>query len=153
MKGSFLALLVLGAVVWGFALIGVLHVARGMSPPDWVPSIPLLETSARELHAKAIPGLDEYPGARCSEFREEVFGDERVTEIEYIVESSVPEVCDHYREALARGGWTVEDTAWVHGEWIYTVSCGARHGAVEIEHRNGVTEIEVELTEPADAAD
>ena len=64
--------------------------------------------------------------------------------------SSVLEVCDHYRDALARGGWTVDDTKWYQGEWVYTVSSGARRGAVEIEHRNGVTEIEVELSEPAE---
>ena len=153
MKGSFFAVLALGAVVWAFALIGVLSVARGMTPVDWLPSLPSSETSVPDLTAAVIPGLDEYPGARCSEFRAEVFGNERVTEIEYVVESNLPEVRDHYRAALARGGWTVEREGWVYGEWVYTVSSGARHGAIEIEHRNGVTEIEVELAEPLESLD
>lgn len=141
------ALLVLGAVVWVFALIGIFSVVQAMDPPaTWVPSF--LDTHSR-LEKAVIPDLPEYPGATRSEYRAEVFGDERVTEIEYIVDSSVPEVRDHYRDAFARGDWTVTDTTWLRGEWVYTVNRGDRRGVVEIENRDGVIEVEVEMAEPA----
>jgi hypothetical protein len=143
-KSGMLAILALGAVVWMFALIGIFSVTPSGSPWSLTSPVSLLSDAV-------ISGLPEFPGARRSEFREEVFGDERVTEIEYLVDSGIPAVREHYRAALAEGGWTVTDTNWVHGELVFTVSSGARHGVVEIEHREGVTEVEVEMVEPTTA--
>ena len=136
-------------VVWAFALIGVVSVVRSMVRTDSMDPGSRLPRRSVELGMAEILGLPEYPGARRSEYRAEVFGDERVTEIEYIVDSSVPEVRDYYRDVFARGDWTVTDTTWVRGEWVYAVSRGDRSGFVEIEHRDGIVEIEVEMAEPA----
>ena len=144
MRWSILAALAVGVVLWAFALIGLYSVARAANAR-------LSGAHAAELGIAL--GLPEFPGATLSEFREEVFGDERLTEIEYLVDSAVPEVQAHYQAAFARGGWTVTDTKWVHGEWVYTMSRGARRAIVEIEHRDGVTEVEVELTEPLGSRD
>ena len=145
MRWSILGVLVVGVGLWTFALIGVYSVAQAVRP-----AVRLSGTSAVALERAEIQGLPEFPGATRSEFREEVFGDERVTEIEYLVDSEVPEVQAHYREAFARGGWTVTDTSWVHGEWIYSVSSGTRRGVVEVVHHDGITEVEVELPEPVE---
>jgi hypothetical protein len=142
----FFGFVALRAIVCAFALIGVLSVVRTKGSVAAEPPAPIL---AARSDTSVIPGLPEYPGARRSEFRAEIFGDELVTEIEYVVDSGVPEVRDHYRDAFVLGDWTVTDTAWLYGEWIYSVSRGKHHGAVEIEHRNGVTEVEVEMAEPA----
>ena len=144
-KVGFVAVLVLGAVVWVFALIGVVSVARALGPFEAPRPAALLATS---VDGTEIPDLPAYPGATRSEFREEVFVDERITEIEYAVDSSVHEVRGHYRDALVRGGWTVTAATWLRGEWVYSVSSGARSGVVEIERRDGVTEVEVEMSEP-----
>jgi hypothetical protein len=142
----------LGAIVWAFALLGILGMVQAMIDPTRA-SIPFLGASGKrvsELELTQIPGLPEYPGAKRSEYRAEVFGDERVTEIEYIVDCSMPEIRDHYRDVFSRGQWTVSDTSWVRGEWVYTVSCGDRRGVVEIENRqDGLIEVEVEMAEPA----
>jgi hypothetical protein len=148
-KAGVFSILALGALVWGLAFVGILSLGRvvGASGPE--SSLLLLEASAGELEMASIPGLPEFPGATCCEFRDEVFGDERVIEIEYVVDSGVPEVRAYYGNALERGGWTVSDITWLRGEWIYSVSSGDRRGFVEIEDRDGSTEIEVEMAEPA----
>ena len=138
----------LRAIVWAFAFIGVLSFAQSMVDPG-KGVIPFFESVTSRLEMPRIPGLPEYPGARCSEYRAEVFADEHVTEIEYVVDSSVPDVCEHYRDAFARGQWAVTDTSWIHGELVYTVTCGDRRGVVEIASRDGLIEVEVEMSEPA----
>jgi len=142
--------LALGAAVWTLALVGIVSVARAAGVH--VPLVGRARVATGALTGTVINGLPEFPGAKRSEFREEVFGDERVTEIEYLVGDSVADVRAHYRDAFARGGWTVLDTRWEYGEWCYAVRSGLRHGAVEIEHRDGLTEVEVEMAEPSAAA-
>jgi hypothetical protein len=147
-RRGMLAVVGLGAVVWAFALVGLFSVGRGIVPGTELPVFASAEVSG----PAAIQGLPPFPGAARAEFREEVFGDERVTEVEYVVDCELAEVRAHYRDALARGGWTVTGSSWVHGEWIYTVRSGERHGVVEIEHHGGLTEIEVEISEPVSPA-
>ena len=138
----------LGAIVVAFSFIGVLSFVQAIVDPTKA-AFPFLDESPRRLALAKLAGLPEYPGARCSEYRAEVFDDEHVTEIEYVVDSTVPEVSDHYRDAFARGHWTVTDTSWIHGELVYTVNCGERRGVVEIASRSGLIEVEVEMAEPA----
>ncbi|MGQ0607891.1 MAG: hypothetical protein ACT4OQ_05440 [Chloroflexota bacterium] len=148
MKTGILAVIALGAVVWGFAVIGIFSVAQAIGPSVPPGPAPLLAPIDWDLERAQIVNLPEYPGAVRSEFRQEVFGDELVTEIEYVVESGTQQVIGHYRETFDRGGWTVTGSTWVRGEWTYAVSRGTRHGVVEIERRDGVTEVEVEMAEP-----
>lgn len=95
--------------------------------PHWPAA--LLATGADELETKVIPGLPEFPGTMRSEFREEVFGDERVTEIES--SWGLPEVREHYGDALARGGWTVTDTSWGRADVEVEHATVAREGGVQ----------------------
>jgi hypothetical protein len=150
LRGGLFTVLALGALVWVFAFIGMLGVARSVFASG---SLPAGAFHARVDEPRAVPGLPAYPGAACTEYRDDVIGRERVIEIEYVIERALPEVRDHYRALLGREGWDVTDTAWVRGELIYTIESGARSGVVELEHRDGVTEIEIELSEPVAATD
>ena len=148
MKTGMLAVIALGAVVWGFAVIGVFSVAQAIGPSAIAAPTPLLAPVDDDLENAEIATLPEYPGATRSEYRQEVFGNELVTEVEYRVASSTQQVIGHYREMFDREGWTVIGSTWVRGEWAYDVNHGTRHGVVEIERRDGVTEVEVEIVEP-----
>lgn len=155
MKAGVLAIIALGAIVWGFALIGIISIAQAIGPsaartpaPLLVPRTEVAETGP-VIQRAPIADLPEYPGAAPSEYRQEVFGTERVTEIEYVVDSSAQEVRRHYRETFAQRGWTVTESTWVRGEWTYAVRLEAQHGIVEIERRNGLTEVEIEIAEPS----
>ena len=155
MKAGVLAVIALGAIVWAFALIGILSIAQAIGPSAVSTPAPLLAARTEDVetgHANEsakIPSLPEYPGATPSEYYQETFGTERVTEIEYVVDSSAQEVRRHYRQTFARRGWTVTESTWVRGEWTYVVSLGAQQGIVEIERRDGLTEVEIEMAELA----
>ena len=148
MKVGILAVIALGAVVWAFAVIGIFSVAQAIGPTAVAAPAPLLAPVDEYLETARIAALPEYPGATRSEYRQEMFGDKLVTGIEYRVGSSTQEVIGHYREMFDHEGWTVVGSTWVRGEWAYDVSHGTRHGVVEIERRDGVTEVEVEIVEP-----
>lgn len=148
-KGSVFSILALGAIVWGLALVGILGLGRVIGASGPGSSLSSIQGTAGKLEMPIIQDLPEFPGAICYEFRDQIFGDERVIEVEYVVDSGVPEVLAHYGNTLEREGWTVSDVTWFRGEWIYSVSSGVRRGFVEIEDRNGSTEIEIEMAEPA----
>ena len=147
MKTGILAVIVLGAVVWGFAVIGVVNVAQAIGPAALSTPTPLLAPSDDDLVVPRITSLPDYPGASRTEFRQRVVGGEIVTEIQYVVDSTSPQVIGHYQETFDRRGWTVTVSTWVRDGWTYAVSSGTRHGVVEILGRDGLTEVEVQMAE------
>lgn len=135
----------LGSLVWLFAFIGMFGVARTVFASGSATDVAFAPADS------IVPGLPAFPGAACAERRDQVFEGERVTEVEYVVECSLPEVRDHYSAAFASEGWTVHDALWERGELVFKIERGPLSGEVELEHDQGVTEIEVELSERADA--
>ena len=149
MKAGVLAVIALGAIVWGFALIGILSIAQAIGPSAVSTPAPLLAHVTATNEPVRIASLPAFPGATLSESEQDLFGTELVTEIEYLVDSTTHQVRGHYRETLARYGWTVTESAWTSGGWTFAVSLGDRHGLVAIVQRSGVTEVEIEIAEPS----
>ena len=149
MKTGIFVVIALGAVVWGFAVVGIVNVVHAIGPSDVSTPTSLLPPTDAGLETAQIATLPEYPGGTRSEFRQELFVDELVTEIAYTVDTSTQQVRGHYRDIFDRRGWTMTGSTSVPGAWTYAVSLGARQGVVEIERRDGVTEVAVKITEPS----
>jgi hypothetical protein len=138
-----------GAAVWAFAVIGVLSVVQAMSPdPSPVDRADSLLPAASEIPGQEVAGLPRYEGSVRSEYRRHPYGNLTLTEAEYVDEAAVAKVRKHYEDAFQREGWTVLDTRFLHGEWTFTIARGERAGTLEIERVNGLTEVEIEISEP-----
>ena len=147
MKPGLIGILVVGTIgVWVLALIGLVSVVgaitAGPTPP---PRQPLLDQSTSDVAGIELAGLRRYPGAVRTEYRTERFGDVMVSEVEYQSDAAAELIRAHYGAEFERAGWTATVERG-HGEWAYTVMSGRRQLVVEIEHRDGMTEIEIELT-------
>jgi hypothetical protein len=141
--------LAVGAAVWAFAFIGVMSVVEAISrDPSVADRSDSLLPTASEMPGQEVAGLPRYEGSVRSEYRQHPYGNLTLTEAEYLNEAPVAKVRNHYEGAFQREGWTVVDTEFLHGEWTFTIARGERMGSVEIERIDGVTEIEIELTEP-----
>ena len=57
-------------------------------------------------------------------------------------------VHDFYREVFKEEGWIVADIGIYQGEWTFFVVSGEREANVELEARQSLVEIEIELSEP-----
>ena len=137
-----------GAAVWIFAAIGVVSVAEAIGPSQPPRPDSLLRPQS-EVTGTEIAGLVRFDGSSRSEYRQILFEDVLITEAEYTVDAPIRTVQRHYLEVFRDGGWAVDGTDVVHGEWTYAISRGSRVGTVEVERVDGLTEIEIELTEPA----
>ena len=144
-----IVVITLGAAVWAFAFIGVLSVVQAISPdPSPVDRADSLLPAASEIPGQEVAGLPRPDGSARSEYRRHTYGNLVVTEVEYVDEAAVAQVLDHYEKAFHREGWTVVDTELVHGEWTFTIARGERAGTLEVEPVDGVTEVEIEISEP-----
>ncbi len=145
---------VFSVAVWMFALIGVFTLATTIaSPKDAAasrsPSLLSSDGVATQVEGADITALPRFPDSARTEYRQGLFGGERVTEVEYVGESPVDDVRRHYAKVFEREAWTVRSVQVLRREWIYTVTSGNRHATVEIERMNDATEVEIELIEPA----
>jgi hypothetical protein len=140
---------IVGAAVWGFAFIGVFSVVRAIgadAAPTERPESLLPPPS--EIPGQEVAGLPRYEGSSRSEYRRVPFGNLIVTEAEYVIEAPLTRVRDHYEDAFHREGWTVVGSELVHGEWNFAIARGERAATVEIQRVDGVTEVELEVSEP-----
>jgi hypothetical protein len=143
-----------GVIVWALAAVGAMTIARAVSAEQ--PTAPqdshsLLDLAAGDVPGVDLPGLQRYPGSIRAEYRQAVWDDLVVTEVEYRTTADVEPVRLQVRDAFGRSGWTIEHSGYFRGEWTYLVSHGDRKAAVEIERFEGVTEVEIELAEPAES--
>jgi hypothetical protein len=143
-----------GVMVWALAAVGAMTIARAVSAEQ--PTAPqrsdsLLDLAAEDVPGVDLPGLERYPGSIRVEYRQAVWDEMVVTEVEYRTTADVEPVRLHVGDAFGRFGWTIEHSAYFRGEWTYLVSHGGRKAAVEIERFQGFTEVEIELAEPAEA--
>lgn len=140
-----------GVVVWIFAAIGALSIARavGSDPQAVSPTAEsMLARAASDVPGNDLAGLPRYEGSMRTEYRLAVWEDLAITEVEYRAADELEPVRAHYHRAFRDGGWTIESREHVHGEWIYELSSGDRTVELEIERVEGVTEVEIESTEP-----
>jgi hypothetical protein len=142
-----------GTFVWVMAIVGVISVVQAFNPDASKPARSDALLPVADISGADVAELPRYNGSTRSEFRRMPFGDLNVTEVEYISDATVGEIRRHYRDAFDREGWTVQTTGLERGEWTYTIDKGDRAVTVEIERVGGVTEVEIELSEPLQERD
>lgn len=102
----------------------------------------------RDVTGHDIDDLPRYPGAVRVEYRHVGIGEFVETEVEYVVAAELSDVHDFYRGVFDDEGWIVADLGIYQGEWTFFVVSGEREAIVELEARQSLVEIEIELTEP-----
>ncbi len=95
-----------------------------------------------------IEGLPRYPGSVRVEYQNLIVGEFLETEVEYVVAAELGPVHDFYREVFQDEGWVVADIGIYQGEWTFFIVSGEREANVELEARQSLVEIEIELSEP-----
>jgi hypothetical protein len=100
-----------------------------------------------------IEGLPRYPGSVRVEYQRLIVGDFLETEVEYVLPGELDSVHEFYRQVFADEGWVVADIGIYQGEWTFFVVSGEREARVELEARQSLIEIEIELSEPLEEAD
>lgn len=152
-----LALLVLGPVLFlaGFALGRALTTqemaASAEADRQAVEAVELPDPETmptRDVTGFDIADLPRYPGAVRVEYRHVTLGELVETEVEYVVAAELSDVHDFYRRVFDDEGWIVADLGIYQGEWTFFVVSGEREAIVELEARQSLVEIEIELTEP-----
>jgi nicotinamidase-related amidase len=140
-----------GVVVWIFAAIGALTVARAVAedrlavPPT---AESMLAGAELDVPGTDVPGLPRYANSIRAEYRVAAWDDLSVTELEYRTADALSLVRAHYHHVFATGDWKIEGRELMRGEWNYLISRGERTIEVEIERVDDMTEIEIESTEP-----
>jgi hypothetical protein len=102
----------------------------------------------RDVTGEDIDGLPRYPGSVRVEYRYAIFGDLAETEVEYVVYATLEEVHDFYRQVFEEMDWIVADVGIYQGEWTFFIVSGKREAILELEVRQSLIEIEIELSEP-----
>jgi len=146
---------VLSVCVWTFALIGVVSVATTIaSPNDAAPTRPpSLLAPAAEVDGADAPGLPRFRDSERTEYRQGMFGEQLVTEVQYVGADPMDQVREYYATVFEREGWTVTSASVLRREWTYTVASGDREATVAMKRMDGATEVEVVLVAPAPARD
>lgn len=142
-----------GTFVWVMAIVGVISVVRAINPDASTPARSDALLPAADVSGADVAGLPRYDGSTRSEYRRMPYGNLTITEVEYVSDAGVGAIRRHYREAFDREGWSVQATGFVRGEWTYTIDHGDRAATVEIERVGGLTEVEIELSEPLQERD
>ncbi len=137
---------VLGALVWAFAIIGVMSVASA-APDDPPASVaPLLPTG--DVQGQDVMDIPRYPDARRIEYLRTRFRDVTQIGVAYLADAPVDDVRAFYRSQLGRHGWNVVDARLTRGEWTYFAENGTRIAHIEITPIEGFVEIEIEIDIP-----
>ena len=137
---------ILGALVWFFAIIGLLSVTAA-APDDPPASVsPLLSTS--EVEGQDILDIPRYPDAQRIDYRRTPFRDITYIGISYLADAPIDDVRAFYRSELGRHGWGIVDARLARGESTYVLENGSRIARIEIKPVDAVVEIEIELDVP-----
>jgi hypothetical protein len=111
--------------------------------PTPAPSMPTVDVAGEDP-----PRLARYPGAVRIAYVRERQGATTVTGIEYIADADIDQVRAHYRRIFREEGWELVEVAFERGDWVFLVERGRRVALVEIESRDPLVGIEVELEQP-----
>lgn len=151
------AAILLAGVLLGGVVLGTVIDAVGdaSARQDAIPtsSAPTPPPTIAALPAADVPGEDfaalpRYPGAIRSSH--ELTGDDgyELIAAEYLVAATVTEVRVYYQGVIAEHGWERVDINYRDGEWAYVLMSGAEEALVEIEERDGLVEIDLQLSRP-----
>jgi hypothetical protein len=136
-------------ILYTLAVLGVLYAIGVLDRPLIGPEAnrdpaPIVMPSA-DVPGEDIEGLPRFPGSIRLEYTEERQGQWLVTEVEYVVDADPDEVRGFFRDTFRTNGWEVRSTEFTLGEWVYQVSSGEASAVVEIEPREPLIEIEIEI--------
>lgn len=140
---------VIGAVVLGRVVMGVVTA----SPAPSASAIPTATPTPAILPAADVDGEDfarlpRYPGSLRTDFRIIVDDGYRLTTTEYLVDADLDAVRTFYRGIIAEHGWDRADIGYENGEWSYVLVDGDVEALIELEDANGLTEIDLQVSEP-----
>jgi hypothetical protein len=136
-------------ILYTLAVLGVLYAIGVLDRPLIGPEAarvpaPMVMPS-EDVPGEDIEGLPRFPGSIRLEYTEERQGQWLVTEAEYVVDADPDDVRGYFRDAFRTNGWQIDSTAFTLGEWVYQVTNGDVSAVVEIEPREVLIEIEIEI--------
>ncbi len=106
------------------------------------------EMPTRDVTGADVEGLPRFPGSVRVEYRHVILGDLEEMEVEYVAAAELDDVHDFYRNVFDEEGWIVADLGIFQGEWTFFVVSGEREAVVELEARQSLVEVEIEVMEP-----
>jgi hypothetical protein len=109
---------------------------------------PIEELPSEDVPGEEVAGLRRYPGAVRVKYESHLLGDRRVSEAGYLAEGSAFEVDRFYGQRLVEEGWSLEGEDFDAGEVVLRARRGEEELLVELEQRDELVEIELELHEP-----
>jgi hypothetical protein len=101
-----------------------------------------------------VPGEDfsdlpRYPGSVRVKYERRVSKAGLILfDTEYVASARLADVREFYRGVFRTEGWTVAGLDVSEGEWDFLVIKGEKEAVIEIEIREGLVEIEIEVSEP-----
>lgn len=151
---TFLALLlvtvVIGGVVLGRAVMGVVS---GSPTPSATATATATPTPAImpavDADGEDFERLPRYPGSVRTEYRIILDDGYRLTTTEYLADADLDTVRLFYRSVMAEHGWDRADISYEDGEWMYVLVDGQTEALIELEDADGLTEIDLQVSEPA----
>jgi hypothetical protein len=144
-----LVTVVIGGVALGRAVMGVVSGTPAPSATATPTPTPTPATlPAADVEGEDFARLPRYPGSLRTEYRIIVDEGYRLTTTEYLVDADVDAVRTFYRNVIAEHGWDRADIGYEDGEWIYVLVDGQVEALIEIEDANGLTEIDLQVSEP-----
>jgi hypothetical protein len=145
--------LAIAAVLFGVALliVFVTGYSLGLNRAEQVGSPelgPIEALPSEDVSGEEVAGLRRYPGAVRVKYESHLLGDQRVSEAGYLVEGSDLDVKLYYERELSEDGWSLEGEDFDEGELVLRARRGEEELLVELEQRDELVEIELELHEP-----
>lgn len=120
-------------------------------PQDTESPVEEIPLPSNDVGGLDIRGLPRYPGSVRVEYRRQKLGGFVITEAGYLASEDLDPVREFYRSRFRSGGWAVADASFSYDEWSFLVVRGEREARVELESRNGLTEVHLEATRPGSA--
>jgi cell division septation protein DedD len=166
-SGSRVSLVVVTALILGFALLGFgmgwiltqqpssdgppanVTEKEGDSPVE--PAEEEISVPDEDVRGEEIPGLPRYPGSTRVAYEQKRIGDLLVTRTEYVARADLDQAREFYRDTFRAEEWAVADVSYSRGEWTFFVARGEREAVVEIEEQNSLIEVELESSKPRKA--
>lgn len=128
---------------------------RVAMPPAATPTPAPVETPAappRDAPGEDIADMPRFPGSVRVSHSVSRQGDSDVTELVYVADAGVDDVRSFYRRSFRELDWEVVELDVTRGEWVFLVTSGERVALVQIQPREPLAEIRIELEVPAPPA-
>ena len=112
-------------------------------------SEPTVRVPSEDAPGREIPGLPRYPGSVRVEYERGQRGSLEMVRARYLTRDGLDAVRGYYRGVFRAEAWEVANAEFYEDEWTFLAVHGEREADIEIEaHQGGVTEVDIELSEP-----